>query len=97
MFSGHRAKCEVVEMISMELGQAGPVCFEQSKCLKWRTEVTLKKPQSVLRERWVMADKEGLSYSPRREGVTGFERKIGMVPSPHRSYWSTSPSILPRH
>ena len=29
------------------------------------------------------ADKEGLSYSPRPEGNTGFEKKIGAVPSPH--------------
>ena len=42
MFSGHRAKCEVVEMISMELGQTGPICFEESESLQWRTEVTLK-------------------------------------------------------
>ena len=40
------------------------------------------------------ADKEGLSYSPRREGGTGFERKTGMVPSPHWSCWSASPSNL---
>ena len=38
----HWAKGEVVEMISMELGQTGPICFEQSEYLKWRMEVTLK-------------------------------------------------------
>ena len=42
MFSRHRAKGEVVEMISMELGQTGPICFEQSETLKRRMEVTLK-------------------------------------------------------
>ena len=42
MFSGHRAKAEGVEMISMELGQTGPICFEESESLQWRTEVTLK-------------------------------------------------------
>ena len=42
MFSGHRAKGEVVEMMSMELGQTGPICFEQSETLKRRMEVTLK-------------------------------------------------------
>ena len=42
MFSGHRAKGEGVEMIFMELGQTGPICFEQSETLKRRMEVTLK-------------------------------------------------------
>ena len=42
MFSGHRAKGEGVEMMSLELGQTCPICFEQSESLKWRTEVTLK-------------------------------------------------------
>ena len=42
MFSRHRAKGEVVEMISMELRQTGPICFEQSEYLQWRMEVTLK-------------------------------------------------------
>ena len=42
MFSGHRAKGDGVEMLSMELGQIDPICFEQSESLKWRTEVTLK-------------------------------------------------------
>ena len=42
MFSGHWAKGEGVEMISMELSQTGPVCFEQFESLKWRMEVTLK-------------------------------------------------------
>ena len=42
MFSGHWAKREVVEMISMELTQTCPICFEQSESLKWRMEVTLK-------------------------------------------------------
>ena len=41
-FSGHRAKGEVLEMLSMELSQTGPICFEQSESLKWRMEVTLK-------------------------------------------------------
>ena len=38
MFSGHRAKGEVVEMFSMELRQTGPNGFEQSESLKWKTE-----------------------------------------------------------
>ena len=42
MFSGHRAKGEGVKMISMELSQTGPICFEQSESLQWRMEVTLK-------------------------------------------------------
>ena len=42
MFSGHRAKGEGVEMMSLELGQTCPICFEQSESLKWRMEVTLK-------------------------------------------------------
>ena len=42
MFSGHRAKGEGVEMISLELGQPGPISFEQSESLKWRIGVTLK-------------------------------------------------------
>ena len=42
MFSGHWAKGEVAEMISLDLGQTGPICFEQSESLKWRTEVTLE-------------------------------------------------------
>ena len=42
MFSGHRAKGEGVEMIFMELGHTGPICFEQSESLQWRMEVTLK-------------------------------------------------------
>ena len=42
MFSGHRAKGEGVEMISLELGQPGPISFEQSESLKWRNGVTLK-------------------------------------------------------
>ena len=40
MFSGHQAKGELVEMISMELRQIGPICFEQSEYLKRTTEVT---------------------------------------------------------
>ena len=42
MFSGHWAKGEGVEMTSLELGQAGPICFEQSESPKWRTGMTLK-------------------------------------------------------
>ena len=42
MFSGHWAKGEGVEMTSLELGRAGPICFQQSESLKWRTEVTLE-------------------------------------------------------
>ena len=48
--------------------------------LKWHWRVTVcSKGTTGLGQ----ADKEGLSYSPRREGDTGFERKIGMIPSPH--------------
>ena len=43
MFSGHWAKGEVIEMMSLELRQTPfPICFEQSESLKWRTGVTLK-------------------------------------------------------
>ena len=50
MFSGHRAKGEVIEMMSLELRQTPfPICFEQSESLKWRMGVTLES-QSVLRE-----------------------------------------------
>ena len=31
MFSGHWAKSEGIEMISLELGQTGPNSFEQSE------------------------------------------------------------------
>ena len=43
MFSGHRAKGEVIEMMSLELRQMPfPICFEQSESLKWGMGVTLK-------------------------------------------------------
>ena len=43
MFSGHRAKGEVVEIVSLELRQTpSPICFEQYESLKWRTGVTPK-------------------------------------------------------
>ena len=43
MFSGHRAKGEVVEIVSLELRQTpSPICFEQSESLKWGMGVTLK-------------------------------------------------------
>ena len=42
MFSGHWTKGEFLEMLSLELGQTGPICFEQSETLKRRMEVTLK-------------------------------------------------------
>ena len=43
MFSGHRAKGEVIEMISLELRQTPfPISFEQSESLKWGMGVTLK-------------------------------------------------------
>ena len=42
MYSGHWASGEGVEMISLELGQNGPISFEQSEYHKWRTGVTLK-------------------------------------------------------
>ena len=42
MFSGHRATGEGVDMISLVLGQTGPISFEQSESLKWRTGVTPK-------------------------------------------------------
>ena len=43
MFSGHWAKGEVVEIISLELRQTPfPICFEQSEPVKWRTGVTPK-------------------------------------------------------
>ena len=42
MFSGHRAKGEDVDMISLELGQTGPISFEQSESHKLRTGVTAK-------------------------------------------------------
>ena len=42
MFSGHQAKGEGVDMISLELGQTGPISFEQSESHKLRTGVTAK-------------------------------------------------------
>ena len=42
MFSGHWPNGEGVEMISRELGQNGPISFEQSEYHKRRTEVILK-------------------------------------------------------
>ena len=43
MFSGHRAKGEVVEIMSLELRQTPfPIYFEQCESLKWRMEVTPK-------------------------------------------------------
>ena len=42
MFSGHWAKGEGVEMTSLELGRAGPICFQQSESLKWRIGMTPK-------------------------------------------------------
>ena len=42
MFSGHWAKGEGVDMVSLELGQSLPMSFEQSEYLKWRTGVTTK-------------------------------------------------------
>ena len=41
MFSGHRAKGEVLGM-SLELGQTCPISFEQSEYHKWMTGVTRK-------------------------------------------------------
>ena len=35
MFSGHQAKGEGVDMISLELGQTGPTSFEQSEYCKY--------------------------------------------------------------
>ena len=43
MFSGHWAKGEVVEIISLELRQKpSPICFEQDESLKWRMGETAK-------------------------------------------------------
>ena len=42
MFYGHWTKSEGVELMFLELGQTGPISFEQSEYCKWRTGVTPK-------------------------------------------------------